>query len=128
MSTAHDLYRELSTLGAMLWQDGDQLRCQAPPGTLTADLIDRLKAHKPDLLAMLSDPQVTPRSAANDPAPAQPFAPDFWDKVALVRGDGLALTNHIMACRTCYAPKDRYCEEGQRLKAAYKAKTVEVWH
>lgn len=128
MSAAHDLYRELSTLGVMIWQDGGQVRYRAPAGAVSPDLIDRLKAHKPDLLAMLAHPKVTPRSAANDLAPVPPFAPDFWDKVALVRGDCLLLTNHLMACPTCYAPRDRYCAEGQRIKAAYEAKTVEAWH
>ena len=38
----------------------------APPGTLTTDLIDRLKANKPDLLALLS--------ARNDPMAPGPHA------------------------------------------------------
>lgn len=74
---------------------------------------------------MLANGQTATKTAANDPAPAKL---DHWDKVALVRGDALLFTNHIMACPTCYAPRDRYCAEGQRIKAAYEAKTVEAWH
>ena len=121
MSRAHDLYEELSTLGARLWQEGDQIRCQASPGTLTPDLIDRLRAHKPDLLVMLTTPK--------PPAPeSRPNASDFWDKAALVRSDALLLTNHLMACPTCKAPRDRYCDEGQRIRAIYEAKCAAVWH
>lgn len=61
MSTANDLYRELSDLGAMLWQEGRQLRYRAPHGSLTPELLARMRAHKAGLLALLS---------ANDPAPA----------------------------------------------------------
>lgn len=121
MSRAHDLYEELSTLGARLWQVGDQIRCQAPPGILTLDLIDRIREHKPDLLVILT--------TAKPPAlVSRPNAPDFWDKAALVRGDALLLTNHLMDCPTCKAPRDRYCDEGRRIRAIYEAKCAEVWH
>lgn len=135
MSAAHDLYRELSTLGVLLWRDGGQLRYRAPVGTVVPDLLDALRTHKADLMAMLATGETT---AANDSAPAPEFrrqyarareyAPDFWDKAALVRGDALLLTNHLVTCRACYARGGRYCEEGQRLTAAYEAKVVEVWH
>lgn len=31
-----------------------------------------------------------------------------------------ALINHLMACRACYAPRDRYCTTGAELRRAYR--------
>ncbi len=36
-----------------LWVDGDQLRCDAPKGTLTPALVEQLKSRKADLIALL---------------------------------------------------------------------------
>ncbi|PRQ09117.1 condensation domain-containing protein [Enhygromyxa salina] len=52
---ARRLYEELVTRGLELHVDGDQLRIRAPAGTLDAALRDRLRALKPELLALLSD-------------------------------------------------------------------------
>lgn len=60
MSAALDLLRQLEDLGISVWREAGALRYRAPAGRLSADLLARLKASKPDLLALL---------AANDPAP-----------------------------------------------------------
>lgn len=54
MSTAHDLYQELSTLGVTIWQEGGQLRYRAPAGTVTHDLLARLRTHKDELLLAIT--------------------------------------------------------------------------
>lgn len=67
MSAARDLLRELGDLGISVWQEAGALRYRAPAGRVSPDLLARLKAHKPDLLAMLGN------LAANDPAPGSRF-------------------------------------------------------
>lgn len=129
MSAAHNLYLELSSLGVMLWQEGGQLRYRAPVGTVVPGLIDRLKVHKSELLVMLTTPRALAPANDMEPVPeAMPHASDFWGKAALVRGDALLLTNHLVKCKACYARGGRYCEGGQRLRAAYEAKVEAVWH
>jgi hypothetical protein len=45
-----DLIAKCAHLGIHLEPNGDRLRYRAPKGALTPDLIDELKAHKPELL------------------------------------------------------------------------------
>ncbi|MCC2636869.1 MAG: TubC N-terminal docking domain [Moraxellaceae bacterium] len=62
MSAARDLLRELGNLGISVWQEAGALHYRAPAGKVSPELLTRLKACKPDLLAMLGT------VAANDPA------------------------------------------------------------
>jgi len=39
-----------------VWVDGDQLRCNAPPGKLTPELRDQLRQHKSEILEFLRGP------------------------------------------------------------------------
>ena len=34
--------------------------------------------------------------------------------------------NHIMVCRSCYAPNGRHCTAGAQLRASYDATTMEA--
>ncbi|WP_019410438.1 hypothetical protein [Pseudomonas psychrophila] len=34
--------------------------------------------------------------------------------------------NHIMVCRSCYAPTGRHCTVGSQLRASYDSKTMEA--
>jgi hypothetical protein len=54
MSAPAELLRELTAAGIEVRRDGNDLRVRAPRGTVTPDLIDRLKAEKPQLLAALT--------------------------------------------------------------------------
>lgn len=36
-----------------------------------------------------------------------------------------AYINHLMACRSCYAPTDRYCQRGAELRATYQVTPME---
>jgi amino acid adenylation domain-containing protein len=47
------LVEHLRSAGVRLRADGDQLRYEAPAGILSADLIDRMRAHKPELIEFL---------------------------------------------------------------------------
>ena len=53
--TAASLLSDLSAAGIHLRRHGDRLHVEAKPGTLTAELRDRLTANKPELLALLAD-------------------------------------------------------------------------
>jgi thioesterase domain-containing protein len=44
---------DLRSLDVIVWCDGDQLRCNAPPGVLTPALRDQLRARKTAILAFL---------------------------------------------------------------------------
>ena len=48
---------ELSRQGVKVWVDGDQLRCRAPKGMITASLRSKLAEYKPELLTLLSQHQ-----------------------------------------------------------------------
>jgi hypothetical protein len=50
--SAVELFANLNRLGIQLMADGERLR-YAPRSALTPDLIDRMKAHKAELLALL---------------------------------------------------------------------------
>jgi amino acid adenylation domain-containing protein len=54
------LLDELGRLGVQLWAESDLLRYRAPRGALTADLLDRLKESKADLLELLRRPAGPP--------------------------------------------------------------------
>src|SRR2546430_2399831 len=64
---------ELSRQGVKVWADGDQLRCRAPKGMITAAVRSKLAECKAELLTLLSQHQ------ENDPAVSLPqvvSAPD----------------------------------------------------
>jgi TubC N-terminal docking domain len=65
--TAAALVTELRRQGILLAVEVDQLRVTAPKATLTPDLVDTIRAQKPELLALLQpvDPE---------PDPLAPFA------------------------------------------------------
>jgi hypothetical protein len=71
--SAAELLLDLGQLGIRLEADGDRLRYH-PRSAVTLDLLDRLKAHKADLLAMLRPaPEAAPAlPVAISEAPAQP--------------------------------------------------------
>lgn len=48
------ILNEARDAGVTLWLEGDALRYRGPREALTADLLDRLKAHKPPILAALA--------------------------------------------------------------------------
>lgn len=75
------LLDELQTIGVKVWPDAGQLRFKAPAGVMTPDLTERLKAAKPELLAILAG-----QPAANDDTPPEQDLPLL---AALAEFDGL---------------------------------------
>ena len=69
--SAAQLLTELGALGVKVWPDAGALRFKAPAGAMQPELLDRLRAAKPELLAMLGG-----AGAANEggePAPDLPL-------------------------------------------------------
>lgn len=52
MNSARNLCLELATRRVVLWQEDKLLRYRAPAGTVTPDLLARLKTHRAELLAI----------------------------------------------------------------------------
>ncbi len=61
--SARALLAELNRLGVELRADGDRLRYAGPEETITEELLEKLKAHKAELLALLRrNRAATPKS------------------------------------------------------------------
>lgn len=91
------------------------------------------------LLAQLLDHMPPPASKVQRPLPQQPAAPRALatvsrpaPKAAPTKPHTTAATatpewrtarnlylNHLMACRSCYAPTGRHCPHGAELRATY---------
>lgn len=52
--TSTSILNEAGAAGITLWLEGETLRYRGTRGALTADLLHRLKAHKPAILAALA--------------------------------------------------------------------------
>jgi hypothetical protein len=50
--SASDFLAAMRSVGATLWVEGGQLKLSAPAAVLTPELIERLNAHAPELLAL----------------------------------------------------------------------------
>ncbi|HRI48541.1 MAG TPA: amino acid adenylation domain-containing protein [Pseudomonadota bacterium] len=78
MSLVPALLTELRQRGVKLWRDGDRLRFEAPPGAMTPALQERLRLHKPELLALLparpDQAAAAARAATHEPIQPTPRA------------------------------------------------------
>jgi amino acid adenylation domain-containing protein/non-ribosomal peptide synthase protein (TIGR01720 family) len=54
MSDVSAVVAELQHLGVTLWYDGDRIRYRAPKGTLTTELLDRLRTRKDEIASFLA--------------------------------------------------------------------------
>lgn len=69
--TTLDLITELESLDVKLTLDNHQLRYSAPKGVMTADLIDRVKSNKENLIALLHA-RIQAARLLSEPIPLQP--------------------------------------------------------
>ena len=69
MKSLQAFLTELNTRDIKLWVEGEQLRCSAPEGMLTGELVGELQQHKQALLAFLRAGQTN-----GTHAPIQPIA------------------------------------------------------
>lgn len=59
MSAAHDLLRELAEHHVRIERRGDKLKLRAPAAP-PAELLERLRQHRPEVLCLLPDPNRRP--------------------------------------------------------------------
>ena len=52
-SALHSFLQTLTSHDIRLWLDGDTLRCNAPKGSMTAEIKQQLQQYKPDIVALL---------------------------------------------------------------------------
>jgi hypothetical protein len=76
------LLDELCSRGVVLTASGDKLCYKAPRGALTADLVDRLRKHKAELLRLLAGPPTV-----EVPATALTLTPPAPATAASLEGD-----------------------------------------
>jgi len=119
MNTAHDLLQQARAAGYILTpKDGGLINIRPRP---TDELREAVKAHKAELLALLS------ASPANDPAPSrgevQPCAPlvSQEDLHQIMRH----LLTHLATCRDCVAESHLYCSQASRTGNGYAAYLTE---
>ena len=112
----------LAEIAALLQADPDQLRA-----LLSADDLDDIAQGRNSLDFMLTyfrlmrtngQLPITAPPAPKRPAPKS--APTAADRAKAWKPAHNAMINHIMACNACYAPRQRYCEQGADLHKAYK--------
>jgi hypothetical protein len=130
MSTARELMDYFKASGYTLRaKEGGKLGVSPPP---PSDLLEALKAHKAELLALLS------ASPANDPAPSscgggitvtvQQRA--FLKREPLVTEEDLHqiqrhLLRHLATCRDCGVEEHLYCHQAERTGNGYTAYLTE---
>ena len=87
--------------------------------SLLAGLLDKVKLEAPRMVerAMLKD--ITLVAPAHD----QPEQKRGYLTVGMATPEWVAardqFINHLMACRACYAPTNRYCVTGTQLRQCY---------
>ena len=78
---AAEVLDELRTRGVTLAPDGGRLRWRAPPGVMAPEMVDELRAHKTELLALLSGGVVSPGGTVD-------WYEWFEERAAIIEHDG----------------------------------------
>ena len=121
MNTAHDLLQQARAAGYILTpKDGGLINIRPRP---TDELREAVKAHKAELLALLSS------SPANDPTPS-PSRGEVQPRPPLVSLDDLRqvqreLLPHLTDCRNCCIEDHLYCTQAERTGNGYTAYLTE---
>src|SRR5690348_7078942 len=76
--TPGDFLAELDRRGVRLQPDGDQLRCSAPPGVLTPDLVGLIRQQKAGLLHCLRERDLIRPAGQAGPAPLSSAQEELW--------------------------------------------------
>lgn len=105
--TARELLARLAALDVLIEPAGDKLRVDAPKGVLTDELWSLIRAHKAELLRLLSAGEAGQVEAVSSPAPritlALSLQPDgtCW----CCKGSRWWLSVYgVLVCATCHPP------------------------
>ena len=91
-----------------------------PPAIAGADSTNlRSRLEPRPRLVLASSVERTPQLITNPHASAATATPEW-------RHARDQYLNHIMVCRSCYAPTGRYCTAGVQLRASYDATPMEA--
>ena len=121
MNTARELLDYFKASGYTLRaKEGGKLGVRPPP---PSDLLEELKAHKAELLTLLSS------SPANDPTPS-PSRGEVQPRAPLMSLDDLhqvqrELLRHLTYCRDCCIEGHLYCTQAERTGNGYAAYLTE---
>ena len=123
MSAAHDLLNQARNSGYTLTANGDRLKVRPVP---PSDLLESIKAHKAELLALLHE-------SANDHAPSplqeeppEPRKQPIPAAIPLATPEDLfrvqrPLLAHLTHCHDCIVSVHRYCQAIEREANGYEA-------
>lgn len=114
----------LRRAGLSVERVADRLRV-SPAKHITDNVRDFIREHRAELLAELS--------AAND---GNHLELPSRESPRYIHTDATATPewrhardlyiNHLMRCRACYAPRNRYCPDGAELRARYDSTPMEA--
>lgn len=109
--TPHDLINDLTGRGVRLRAEGDKLKIDAPRGILTAEILEALSTHKPEILEVLTRPRL---GAPVRPVPVRggELTRCAWDNCGgeLVTRASLQV---CIRCMTWYIPAGPVSEDDQ---------------
>ncbi|MDO8415963.1 MAG: hypothetical protein Q7S87_07095 [Agitococcus sp.] len=123
--TALDSYHDLTEQGFNFWLEQGALKCHAPKGKMTADILAWLKSHKSELIDLLATNDHYEKIAvenyshtADDHPHIEEVTPTWrMDRYTqselhdLLGKDEKELFHHLLECRQCDFEVARYCPE-----------------
>ena len=95
--SAVELLLELRSRGVAVDAVGGKIRCRHTPGALPAELAERVRARREEVLALLADPDALRVAAAQEMFDAEP-EPVRCRACGTKRGAG------VVACPVCHPP------------------------
>lgn len=137
MNTAQELLGDLQSRGVMVWLDSQLLRYRAPAGVMTPHLLDVMRQHKPEIVALLSSSK--PKNSIKldiQPIENAKGALRADDSKVLARGDDtkrvtpLVVRFELDGCQAvCIDPYSQTVEEAiEELQARFPERVGKVWH
>lgn len=111
----HDIAQALQANHARLRRllDADDLQDIADGTTSQAHLLTYFRLMRSDGHPL--------EDYATEPIRAPERRPGHFERVQAWKASHDAMINHLMLCKRCYAPRKRYCPEGQQLRENYHA-------
>lgn len=134
---ALDSYHDLTEQGFNFWLEQGVLKCHAPKGKMTSDILTWLKTHKKELIFLLATKPhyeniVVSEVSTNGENLAQPQSVDgqhsqpveathlnFKERNDLLVQSEKPLFYHALSCPYCHIERGQYCLHGNKQGKAY---------